>query len=165
MKGQSAVEYITTYGWAIFALIIVVGIIMASGMFTPNFFISESCNLGSNFNCRSAVYNSNAASSSLISFELLNSFAYQVQITDITITTTDGSANFALSPSTPLSIESGAKVTFQGPFSGKRLSDNEVKQFNVLVTYRSCAPELGTGCSGDIHTVSGRIIAKVIPAD
>ncbi|MEM2948890.1 MAG: hypothetical protein QXT05_00660 [Candidatus Bilamarchaeaceae archaeon] len=160
MKGQSTAEYITTYGWALFALVVVITIILGSGMLTPNFLISERCELGTNLQCRAAVYNTDDQTK--ISLELLNGFAYRIRIVSVEVFRSDGTTSFN-GLSREVTIESGDKETFIGSFSEGQLPSNELEQFTVRVKYASCAPELGPGC-GDNHTITGRIIARVIPS-
>ena len=53
MKGQSAIEYLMTYGWAIAILIIILGLLFTSGLFSPSYLVNEECELGPNFPCDS----------------------------------------------------------------------------------------------------------------
>lgn len=162
MKGQSAVEYITTYGWALFALVIVVAIILGSGVFTPDFFISEKCELGTNLPCKAAVYNSGGETR--IGVELLNGFPYEIEIRSLDVSLVDGSASFTGFPG-GMSLQSGQNRTLQGVLSGTTLDNNALKQLTIRAVYVSCAPELGESCSTTEHTLTGKIIAKVIPSD
>ena len=50
-KGQSAIEYITTYSWALLVLAIVIGALFELGLFNPNEFASQECTLTLDFNC------------------------------------------------------------------------------------------------------------------
>jgi len=162
MKGQSAVEYITTYGWALLALVIVVAIILGTGVFTPDFFISEKCELGTNIPCQAAVYNSGGETR--IAVEILNGFPYEIELRSLDIELVDGSASFTGFPG-GVSLQSGQNRTFQGVLSGTTLADNALKQLTLRAIYVSCAPELGESCSTTEHTLTGKIIAKVIPSD
>lgn len=162
MKGQSAVEYITTYGWALVALVIVIAAIMGSGIFSPDFFITEKCELGTNIPCQAAVYNSGGETR--IAIELLNGFPYEIKIRSLDVAFSDGSDSFSGFRS-DVSLSSGDTETFEGRLSGSTLEDNEIKQLNARVVYVSCAPELGDTCSTTEHTITGRIVAKVIPSD
>lgn len=162
MKGQSAVEYVTTYGWALFALVIVIAIILGTGIFTPDFFISEKCELGTNIPCKAAVYNSGGETR--IALELINGFPYAVEVKSVDVALLDGSASFTGFPGR-VSMQSGQNRTFQGTLSGTTLEDNAIKQLTIRAVYVSCALELGEDCSTNEHMLTGKIIAKVIPSD
>jgi len=51
LKGQVAMEYLATYGWALFALFIVIAALIGSGIFNPGRFASEDCLLQPNMPC------------------------------------------------------------------------------------------------------------------
>lgn len=165
LKGQSMVEYFTTYGWALFVLAVILSILLYGGFFRPDFFISETCEIGSNMPCKAVVYNDRQSDRTKISVEVLNAFSYAVEITSFEVTAADG-AEFAFSQDIPKRIESGDRFAFGGVLPrDKKFDDNALKQLTVSLVYRSCAPELGTNCGGEEHTMTGRIIAKVVPSD
>ncbi|MFQ5405555.1 MAG: hypothetical protein ACE5DI_00145, partial [Candidatus Micrarchaeia archaeon] len=61
-RGQSALEYLVTYGWAILAIVIIAGLLWAFGIFNPQTFASSSaCTEGASFSCTAAdsVYYAN----------------------------------------------------------------------------------------------------------
>ena len=160
MKGQSAVEYIMTYGWAILALVIVTGALLASGVISPNYLISEECNLGSNFPCKAAVYNEGMETK--ISIDVYNGFPYEIEIKEMNIGLRDENLYFGVFDMNE-KIESGGNHNYQGTL-GTLLQENAIKRFNANITYVSCAPEISEEdeCSTSEHTVSGKIVARVL---
>jgi hypothetical protein len=50
-SGQSAVEYLITYGWAILAVLVAVGAFAYFGIFNPSDFASEGCLISTPFTC------------------------------------------------------------------------------------------------------------------
>ncbi len=61
-KGQSALEYLVTYGWAILAIVIIAALLVASGIFNPSTFASSNvCKEGASVSCdaASSVYYAN----------------------------------------------------------------------------------------------------------
>jgi len=160
-KGQAAVEYLTTYGWAILVLIIVLAVLMTSGILSPNYLISEECNFGTNLPCRFALFNQGGETRmTLVAF---NGFPYKVQIKRITVELQDGTRAFG-GFDTDILLESGANHTFNGTLPGTELPQDTVKRFSGSITYVSCAPEINaTGCSNLEHTITGRIVGRVLP--
>ncbi len=59
MSGQSAMEYLTTYGWAILIIVVVLSVLVALGVFNPNTYVSDTCTLPAGFECQSSVLASN----------------------------------------------------------------------------------------------------------
>ena len=51
MRLQSALEYITTYGWAILIMAIVIGVLASQGFFNPQRYAAQQCIFSSGFSC------------------------------------------------------------------------------------------------------------------
>ena len=50
-KGQAAMEFLMTYGWAILAAIIAIGVLAYFGIFSPGKFVPDACTLSTPFGC------------------------------------------------------------------------------------------------------------------
>ncbi len=160
MRGQAALEYLMTYGWAILALLIVVGVILSSGIFSPSFIFSESCGFGNNMPCHDAIYFKDTTIPT-ITISLYNSLPYKINITDVQIISQDGVDKFTTND--PLgTVESGSNITLT--FSGNKgaFSAGSIAKFYGTITYASCAQELGGGCQNTPHTITGSIVGRVI---
>jgi len=160
MKGQAAVEYLTTYGWAILALLIVVVVLLTSGIFSPTYLIAEQCSFGNNLPCTFALYNEGQITQGI--FNIFNGYPYKIKIIEMSIETEDGTQTFSGLPS-GLEIASGDNETFEGKLSGDAIPPGNIKRFRGNITYISCASELGPQCSENEHVVTGRIVGRVIP--
>lgn len=156
MKGQAAVEYLMTYGWAILALVIVVGVLITSGMLSPTYLISEECNFGNNFPCKLALYNDGGTK---LAMTFYNAFPYKVKISEIRIST-DGSSLTGIPENQEL--ESGSNITFIASLP-IQVEEGDVKRFVGNITYVSCASEISDECGTSEHIVTGRITGRVIP--
>ncbi|MBN1169844.1 hypothetical protein JXA56_02375 [Candidatus Micrarchaeota archaeon] len=159
MRGQAAVEYLMTYGWAILALVIVVGILLFSGLLSPTHLVSDECNFGNNLPCISALFNE--GSNTRLAVNMFNGFAYPIRIVRISIVTTDGAGLSGIP--TNIDIESGGNSSFIATLNSEQLGANDLKRFIGNITYVSCAPEIGDSCGTKEHVVTGRIVGKVIP--
>jgi len=158
-KGQAAVEYLMTYGWAILALVIVMAVLFSTGIFSPSYLVSEECSFGNTIRCNFGFFNDAGSSKMLLT--LYNGFPYKIRMKSLDLETTDGTQQFT-GFDTGVDLESGANHTFSGTLGGAEVPEGNVKKFVGTVTYVSCAPELG-GCSDVEHTITGRITAKPIP--
>jgi len=162
MKGQAAIEYLTTYGWAILALVAVLGIILYSGVLSPTYLLSDECSISSNIPCKFAI--ESTADKSTLKLSLTNGFQYRIKVTDVSVSARDGSLK-GFSKKVGTEIESGANILISEDL-GQALPANSVVRLNVNLTYASCAPELvasGKTCSDSNHTVVGKITGRVIP--
>ena len=158
-KGQAAVEFLTTYGWAILALILVLGVLVSSGLLSPNYLLSEECSFGTNLPCNTALFNE--GSDTKIMINVTNGFPYQIRIVRFQLVTTDGSQTFS-GFDIDANVGSGAGKLYTGTLTRPQAPKGSVKKFAGNITYISCAPELGPGCSGGEHVLNGRVTAKVL---
>ncbi len=53
-KGQAALEFLMTYGWAILAAIIVIGVLAYFGVFSPGRYAPQACAVTAPFYCNAA---------------------------------------------------------------------------------------------------------------
>ncbi len=162
MKGQAAVEYLMTYGWALLALVIVVGVLLTSGLLSPSYLVAEECSFGNNFPCNFAIYNDGG--STKLGMDIFNGYPYKVKIIEINIQTTDGLQSFS-GFATNVELDSGEHTSppFEATLSGPEVKEGDVKKFTGNITYVSCASELGPTCSTSEHIISGRVVGKIIP--
>jgi hypothetical protein len=160
LRGQAAIEYLMTYGWAILALVIIIAVLIASGVANPNFFVTEECSLGSNIPCQAGLVN--IGDQSRLFMDVGNGFAYGIMIKEIEVySVADPTKKVTFSPQTI--IESGKSISVEDDLDDQ-LQPNSVARFFVNVTYVSCAPEVSPPgqCSDSEHTIVGRMTAKVI---
>ncbi len=164
LRGQAAVEYITTYGWAILFLVIVIGAILASGILTPSYFISEECYLGPNLPCTFQIYKNGDDTN--IALGVSNGFPYKIKITQFEITAAeDDQATTNAAELSSMDILSGESSNFTAVLGGYSSSVNAMKKLNVNINYVSCAPEVNPKCeenSALSHQISGRIIGRIL---
>ncbi|MGB9719457.1 MAG: hypothetical protein ACPL06_02595 [Candidatus Anstonellales archaeon] len=167
MKGQAAMEYLMTYGWAILLLVIVLSVLFASGIFTPSQFVREECSFTPDLTCLSAQLIDSGAETTLV-LRIKNNFGYPIKLDQITYTTQDlrvsGEKAWKLDLSKKLNQGETYDITFT--FRGnEKPSENEIKKINLLLTYYTCANEINPLCAEDPsygHSISGKIVAKVL---
>jgi len=53
-KGQAALEFLMTYGWAILAAIVVIGVLAYFGVFSPGRYAPQACAVTAPFYCNAA---------------------------------------------------------------------------------------------------------------
>lgn len=167
MKGQAAMEYLMTYGWAILLLVIVLSVLFASGIFTPSQFVREECSFTPDLTCLSAQLIDSGAETTLI-VRVKNNFGYPIKFDQITYTTQDfrvsGKEEWKLDLSKKLNQGETYDIRFD--FKGSwRPSEGEIERINAILAYHTCANEINPTCLEDPgygHKISGKIVAKVL---
>jgi hypothetical protein len=151
-----------TYGWAILALVIVIGALLSTGILSPTYLISEECSLGSNVGCKLAVYNKGDVTT--LETALYNGFPYMIRITEVKIySRADGSIQ--LLDDNELDVQSGENVSYSGNIDF--VPSNSMARYYINVTYVSCAPEVAIEpdpCSDSEHTLVGKVTSRVFEA-
>ncbi|MFA5091717.1 MAG: hypothetical protein WC483_03955 [Candidatus Paceibacterota bacterium] len=157
-RGQAAVEYLMTYGWVVLALVIVIGVLFSTGIFSPNYMTTEECNFGNNLKCTATLFNEGGHTK--IIMNVFNGFPYKVRVTEVALATQDGRQQF-VGFEGGINISSGENVSFRADLTPP-LPEGSAKRFVGNLTYVSCAPELGADCSTVEHLSSGRVTSSVI---
>lgn len=159
LKSQSAVEYLTTYGWAI----VIIGIVLAAlynlGVFNPGSFVSTQCVFPAEFGCLSAVlYSIN----STIFFNLQNGQTSNINVTAIgcnnqgTISNMQSPLN---PPSNQITLGIGGNYTFNAlcysNSTALSISPGTIFKGYLIVNYTNLATNFP-------HTVVATIAAKAV---
>ncbi|HLD19386.1 MAG TPA: hypothetical protein VJB90_05260 [Candidatus Nanoarchaeia archaeon] len=152
-KGQAAMEFLMTYGWAIVAVLLVIGALAYFGIIDPSAVVPDRCTFPSNFGCSDfAVQNPD-----IVAFTLVNNNLRDIRVTGINISSSSllygcGQSNGLGFPITMLPdgeqkfVVNGCNFTASSP---KKL------KFKISINYNYGQ----TDVAGD-KTVNGEILAK-----
>ena len=99
-RSQAALEFLTTYGWAILVVLVMIGALAYFGVLNPSKFAQERCAGGSIFSC------SASANTTKITLELTNQLPEK-----ITVSTTASEWDVQLANGTSITVSS---VTVSG---------------------------------------------------
>ncbi|MBC8495104.1 hypothetical protein H8D36_03050 [archaeon] len=81
-KGQAALEFLTTYGWAFLVILVMIGALAYFGVLNPENFVSDSCSLGgAHYRCEEANIVNN-----VVTLRLVNSQTDPINFVSINIT-------------------------------------------------------------------------------
>jgi hypothetical protein len=168
LRSQAALEFLTTYSWAILTIMLTVGTLYYFGVFDFGSILPQECIFPKQFECTAFGFVGNE-----VRFRLVNNIGEKVNVKTFSITNQHPTPlNCNLPPvidcsdgtsGMPFDWERGVDCdfTFQncqnGNFVSKERTDAQVK-----MTY--CATET-SGCpaTSDVdHTISGRIDSKVV---
>ncbi len=93
-KGQAAMEFLMTYGWAILVVVAAIAVLAASGILNLSGFLPEKCQFPVEMSCvggKAAILQENSAtSSSTITIPLRNSIGYKANIIDAEMVNDEG---------------------------------------------------------------------------
>jgi hypothetical protein len=168
LRSQAALEFLTTYSWAILTIILTIGTLYYFGVFDFGSILPQECIFPQQFECTAFGFVGNE-----VRFRLVNNIGEEVKVKSFSITNQlptplicDLPPTIACSDGTsgvPFDWERGVDcdIVFQNCQNGNFVA-GERTDAQVKMTY--CAPKT-TGCllTTDVdHTISGRIDSKVI---
>lgn len=82
-KGQQALEYIVTYGWAFVVVLITIGAFAYFGIFNPQKYLPDQCVFGEQLACVDYLLTAVPGSSGTVSLKFQNNFGEDIVIWDV----------------------------------------------------------------------------------
>ena len=141
-KGQAALEFMMTYGWAILVILAAIGALSYFGVLNPSRFTPDTCLASSPFSCAGKP----VANSSAIAFSLVNGQGYAI--------TLNNSAGTGLNLSSGLtSLGCAEATTYICP------------QGNVVCQAASAKIESGQGVTVRVNCGAGLANANIAKGD
>lgn len=141
-RGQAAMEFLITYGWAILAAIVAIGV-LAYFLVSPGRYVPSQCTLNAPFSC-----NAGTANTSGVTLEIRNGGGETLTLQSIAVTgcgtldlTTGGGVDVA---DGALSVQTVSCTLAAGKFKG-----------DITVTYRKAGSSLDQKSTGTIVQVIG----------
>ncbi len=139
-RGQAALEFLMTYGWAILVVLAAIGALAYFGVLSPDRFLPEKCTLPSGIACLDFRYTGTA-------FELVIQNAQGTDAQDVTVSIAGLGCN-AVSALDNQSDGNQSKYRVAcTPAAGK---------FKGTITYNYTNAQTGLG-----HSKAGELIAKI----
>lgn len=160
-RGQAALEFLMTYGWAILVVLLVVGVLGYFGVFNPTILLPERCILGEGFRCKDLVFNAYTGN---VLLNLENGLGKDRIISEVKITGDETSklyckideSIFPLSTphgsDTGLLIEGGKKKSLAIPCQNMAYNDRKQRS-RITIVYKE------PGSQKYEHEIQGEIIA------
>jgi hypothetical protein len=107
MKGQTAIEYLMTYGWAILIILIVAGVLAYYGIFAPSSFLGPTAR---GFGQLQVLNPWAVASDGTVTLNLANRVGGAINVTDIAMTIDNNP--YTCTPTDELTLAAGSDGTF-----------------------------------------------------
>jgi hypothetical protein len=154
-KGQAAMEFIMTYGWAIIALLVMIGALAYFGVLSPGKYLPEKCLFGPGISCKDYQIKHNGGNLQLL-LTIENKMGDAIVLQGVNVTTVGGTtytSTCAGFPTTTLDNDGAAALTCNMGASTSPGVGQQAK-FNVIITYINIRGTYN-------HSVSGEVQSKV----
>jgi len=157
-KGQAAVEFLMTYGWAILAAIIAIGVLAYFGVFSPGKYVTDSAIVTAPFYVNAQNIQAEtgiAGSNSGIVMELRNNGGEDLTVSSITITD-NSAANIDCTWTGSQLVNPSGAVSFTIDCGLASLTAGNTYKGDVTISYTKTGSAVALASTG---TIAGKITA------
>ena len=144
-KGQAAMEFLMTYGWAILAAIIAIGVLAYFGVFSPGQYVGSSAIVTAPFYAN--AWNVAGGTASIVQLELQNNGGETLEVRNLLLSDVDGGTCGSGSGYVG-NVTSGSLQTVSITCSG--ISSGETFKADITITYRRSGSSLDLTSTGSI---------------
>ena len=144
-RGQAAMEFLMTYGWAILVVLAAIGALAYFGVLSPGNLLPQKCEFSQGLDCTEQP----SASGTTIQFPITNSLGYRIAFSGASSTGTGGCTGATYNPATAgtSGLPNGDNVIVtltgcSGLVTGERFKDEVILSFTSNATGM---PHKGTG--------------------
>jgi hypothetical protein len=166
-KGQSALEFLTTYGWAFLVALIMIGALAYFGVLNPSKYLPERCNFGTQVSCNDYFVKeiNNSAADAEVSLRLVNNFGETVMVTSAIVNTSTPNPpgcvlyNPVINASQSFTWRDGATADFMfdcGTMTDAGVVSGTKSKVGVELVYYAAKSSVEYS-----HTILGEIYAQV----
>lgn len=108
-KGQAAMEFLMTYGWAILVVLIAIGALAYFGVLNPSRFLPESCTIGPGISCDDFQILANNLGGTLV---IRNGMGSQLTLVSVTVDDDASAATCILTCLDCATLDDGEQDTY-----------------------------------------------------
>ncbi len=167
-KAQGALEFLMTYGWAFLVILIMIGALAYFGVLSPNKFLPERCNFGSQFLCKDYQMEIDASGNAVLELQLQNNLGQAAVISAVTISSPEGlsctvstvsdsdGTNALNDESNPISDGEFFKITSDTCSDLGGMVEGAKYKASIDVTYYA-----STSSTDFSHTIQGELFSNV----
>lgn len=146
-KGQAALEFLVTYGWAIMIILIAIGALTYIGFTNPSNLLPDKCTFGNGIICQDSQITTTTLKASIING--MGRTIYGVNVVPdgssvMSACTVNGVASVTLSADTPAEIS----CTFT---AASRPAAGQTKKFKLKLTYKKTLTGFDQTSLGEVY--------------
>ena len=139
-KGQAALEFLTTYGWAFLIILVMIGALAYFGVLDPSQFISQRCQVSAPLSCDGQNYVVKATSPN-VQLRVRNGLNEQLNITNMTVKSDADSTYYSCtsfsSLPNPIKIDGGvADINCTLNTTSTSLTEGKKKRIQFKIYYQ-----------------------------
>ncbi|HLC73872.1 MAG TPA: hypothetical protein VJH20_04530 [Candidatus Nanoarchaeia archaeon] len=150
-KGQAAMEFLMTYGWAILAAIVAIGVLAYFGVFSPGNLTGSSAIVNNPFYASS--WQATSGSESNITLELINNGGDTVMVTNVSVMGTGASTiTCSMNRTGGVTMNPGQLTLFSTSECSGDLTAGDNYAGDIIIKYYKSGSSLNQTATGTIRT-------------
>ena len=154
-RGQAALEFLTTYGWAFLVILVMIGALAYFGVINPNRFLPEKCLFQQEFHCKDYQVEYDTPALANVNFYITNNLGSGIiiPINGVSVNHT-GTTGGKTCPTAALSL--GAGMTGEIKCTGVPGSyiEGEKTKFTITIRYNTTTGKYTRIMNGDIFATA-----------
>ncbi|MGV8171409.1 MAG: hypothetical protein ACP5OA_01820 [Candidatus Woesearchaeota archaeon] len=147
-RGQAAVEFLVTYGWAILAAMITIGVLSYFGIFNTGRYVNDACTFGDQMMCDDFAAYQNGT----VKVRLRNNLGVDIDINATMIKSIYGEVNCSVAGLNNIAI--GTLFEIQCDITDKTVPINDKLKYRAIITFNRHG-------SNNLHNQTGDVTATV----
>lgn len=158
-KGQAAMEFLMTYGWAILAAIIAIGVLAYFGVFNPSNLASSTAALNPPLNVPVGGFNivsddvTNCGGNDCINMEITQNLGQSIEVSSATITLTSGGQGTCTNTTAVSTWTSGTPKTIHFD-CGDVFNSGDSVAGSIAIDYNVAGGAIGQKSTGTVRGVA-----------
>lgn len=158
-KAQSALEFLTTYGWAFLVILIMIGALAYFGVLDPKRFLPDKCVMTAGINCGEYVIN--AGDPSQLQLRMTNNLGKTANVQNVNATVTGATCTLGTMTVNGISMPGtqswpvGTEALFVVRCGANELNIGDRPTFEITITYQEAGGTFN-------KTVTGTVSSKAI---
>jgi len=154
-KGQAAIEFLVTYGWAILGAMIAIGALSYFGIFNTQRYVNDICYFGDQITCEDYI----AFNNGTVAVTLRNNFGVNLDINTTVIKSDYGTVTCFSAASTPFipayaNIAPGATVNITCDLTSSTIPTNSKLKYKTIIMFQRSG-------STNVHNQTGDVTVTV----
>jgi hypothetical protein len=151
-KGQAAMEFLMTYGWAILVVLVAIGALAYFGVLSPAKFLPNSCTISPGIGC--GEFKATAAAASNVQIYVQNGMGSALSVSALTLTPTSGTCALVTPAALPVTLNDGASQNTVWTCSGIGATSAGARfKGDLAMTYTKTGETLSHSVAGTVVTV------------
>jgi hypothetical protein len=147
-KGQAALEFLTTYGWAFLVILVMIGALAYFGVLNPQKYLPEKCIITTGLDCTDFQITATA-----VNLKITNNLGVSLSSGNVTLIHSNAS-QYTCNPQIA-TMSSGSTTEFTCGGGGGSVGTGNKMRYQIAINYTKSGSTYGKSAYGEIFATVG----------